>query len=96
MKPSEIKPGLEAFGTTARKPKFPVDEKADPPITMEEALAANAGLCPWHPGSLMGQRGDREGIVYLCLHSSCMMYRRYEKHRGPSRAPLAYPVRGYG
>ena len=95
MKPSEIKPGLEALGTPARKLKWPIDPKADPPITIEEAMVANAGLCPWHPGSLMGQRGDKKGMVYLCLHRSCGMYRRYEKPRWRSRATLTYPVRGY-
>jgi hypothetical protein len=95
MKPSELKASTGQYAPPSRKLKFPVDEKAEPPITAEEALAASGGLCPCHPGSLMGQRGDKEGMVYLCLHRSCKMYRRYEKGRGPSRQKLPYPARGY-
>jgi hypothetical protein len=95
MKPSELASSTGQAAVPVVKLKFAVDEKAEPPITVEEALAANGALCPWHPGSLMGQRGDKEGMVYLCLHRSCRMYRRYEKHRGPSKQKLPYPALGY-
>jgi hypothetical protein len=95
MKPSELKASVGRSEEPVRKLKYPVDPNADPLITVEEALAANGSLCPWHPGSLIGQRGDKEGMVYLCLHRGCMMYRRYEKHRGPSMQKLPYPARGY-
>jgi len=95
MRPSEFKAKLGPTEAPVRTLKFPVDPQADPPITAEEALTANGGLCPWHPGSLMGQRGDKEGMVYLCLHRSCRQYKRYEKHRGSSRQQLAYPIRAY-
>ena len=95
MRPSEFKEKLGPTEAPARILKFPVDPQADPPITAEEALASNGGLCPWHPGSLIGQRGDKEGMVYLCTHPSCKMYRRYAKHSAPSRRNLRYPSRGY-
>ncbi len=74
-----------------RKLKFPVDDNADPPITYEEALAATSATCPAH-GGLIGQRGEKVGMVYLCLHRQCRMYRRYTKH--PSWRKLKYPAKG--
>lgn len=95
MRPTELAAATDQASAPVVRLKFPVDAKAEPPISTDEALAAKGGLCPWHPGSLMGQRGDKEGMVYLCLHRSCRMYRRYEKHRGPSWRNLVYPSRTY-
>lgn len=95
MKPSELKAanGLkDGSAESKRKLKFPVDDKADPAITVEEAQAATAANCPRH-GGLIGQRGEPEGTVYLCL--SCKMYKRYSKTEGPSRRPLKLPKRGW-
>jgi len=59
-----------------RKLKVPIDVKADPPISSEEALAAGAPNCLRH-GGLIGQRGDRPEMVFLC--TACGMYWRYKK-----------------
>jgi hypothetical protein len=74
MKPSDF-----AIGATSRPApqlKFPCDPKADPPISIQEAIAATSAICPAH-GGIFGQRGEKQGDVYLCLHPSCRMYRRY-------------------
>jgi hypothetical protein len=88
MRPSEFKSA--AGQAPIRKLKFPIDVKADPPISFEEALAAGAANCPRH-GGIIGQRGDRPGMVFLC--TPCGMYWRYLKGHGPSRKRLTYPKR---
>ena len=93
MRPSELKRGALQLGESGTpKLKFPVDEKAEPPISAEEALAADGATCPRH-GGLIGQRGDKEGMVFLC--TDCRMYWRYLRNRGPSRVALTYKPRGY-
>ncbi len=92
MRPSQLKSATGQSAVPVRKLKFLVDDKADPPISIEEALAAGAANCPRHSG-LIGQRGDREGAVYLCL--GCGKYWRYSKSQGPSRRPMAYPPKAY-
>jgi hypothetical protein len=87
MRPSEIKSSAGQAPVAIRRLKFPVDEKADPPISIEEALAAGAANCPRH-GGIIGQRGDKPGMVFLC--TGCGMYWRYSKTQGPSRRPLSY------
>ena len=89
MKPSEI--GSGSSGLPQRKLNFPVDERADPPISIEEALAAGSALCPRH-GGLIGQRGDKEGMVFLC--TECGKYWRYVKAAHHSRRKLRYPATG--
>lgn len=86
MRPSELK-SAAGQSAPARKLKFPVDDKADPPISIEEALAAGAANCPRH-GGLIGQRGDRDEAVYLCL--GCGKYWRYSKGLTKMCAPLNY------
>ena len=71
MKPSEI--GRGSSELPQRKLNFPVDDKAEPPISIEEAFGANGALCPRH-GGLIGQRGDKEGTVFLC--TDCEKYWR--------------------
>ena len=90
MKPSEI--GSGPSGLPQRKLNFPVDDKAEPPISIEEAIAAGGALCPRH-GGLIGQRGDKEGMVFLC--TDCGKYWRYVKAAYPSRRRLRYPTIGY-
>jgi hypothetical protein len=85
MKPSEISSGFSQ--TPQRKLEFPVDDKAEPPISMEEAHAAGSALCPRH-GGLIGQRGDKEGMVFLC--TDCWMYWRYSKQPSRFLKPLNY------
>lgn len=87
MRPSELKAKTGQSQAPQRKPKFPVDERADPPISFAEADAATAANCRRH-GGLIGQRGDTEGAVYLC--TACKKYWRYSKRAGPSRRPLKY------
>jgi hypothetical protein len=90
VKPSEASIG--ASEVLNRKPKFQVDDTAEPPITIEEALAATAANCRWH-GGLIGQRGDKEGAVYIC--TACRKYWRNSKSEGPTRRRLRYPALGY-
>ena len=89
MRPSELKRCIPA--PPVRKLNFPVDEDADPPISTEEALAAGSALCIRH-GGLIGQRGDKEGMVFLC--TECGKYWRYWKLRWPARQKIRYPPRG--
>jgi hypothetical protein len=88
VKPSEICAGSGEL--PQRKLKFAIDESADPPIAFEEAAAAGTANCPGH-GGLIGQRGDKEGAVYLCL--PCGKYWRYS--RAPFRRKVRYPALGY-
>lgn len=91
VKPSELKSGAGGSAPTPQRvPKFPIDDNAEPPISLEEALAAGGANCPRH-GGLIGQRGDHEGMVFLCLR--CRMYWRYAKSDGPSRREIRYPIR---
>jgi hypothetical protein len=92
MRPSELKASLGESVSPERKLKWPIDPQADPPITYEEALVATTALCPSHLGSLIGQRGERVGLVHLCTY--CRMYKRYTKPQW-SRRKLPYPVQGY-
>jgi hypothetical protein len=87
MKPSEI--GSGPIGLPQRKLNFPVDDKAEPPISIEEAIAAGGALCPRH-GGLIGQRGDKEGMVFLC--TECGKYWRYRKAEHAFRRRISYPV----
>ena len=89
MRPSELKRCIPA--PPVRKLKFPVDEDADPPISTEEALAAGSALCIRH-GGLIGQRGDKEGMVFLC--TDCGKYWRYLKAAYPFRRTIRYRVSG--
>jgi hypothetical protein len=89
MKPSEI--GGRSSELPQRQLNFPVDDKAEPPISVEEALAAGGALCPRH-GGLIGQRGDKEGMVFLC--TECGKYWRYLKAAYPFRRKLRYDSRG--
>jgi hypothetical protein len=93
MRPSELKASFGESVSSERKLKWPIDPQAEPPITYEEALVATSALCAWHPGSLIGQRGEKPGMVHLCTHRSCRMYKRFDPRRGPSRRKLVYPVR---
>jgi hypothetical protein len=86
VKPSEV--GNGARELPQRKLSFPVDEKAEPPISIEEALAAGSALCIRH-GGLIGQRGEKEGMVFLC--TDCRMYWRYAKRPSEFLRPLSYP-----
>jgi hypothetical protein len=88
VKPSEVSIGPGE--TLNRKLKFQVDDKAEPPITIEEALAATAANCRWH-GGLIGQRGDQEGAVYIC--TACQKYWRFTKSDHPFWQRLRYPSR---
>jgi hypothetical protein len=90
MRPSEIKSA--AGQAPIRKLKFPIDVKADPPISFEEALAAGAANCLRH-GGIIGQRGDRPGMVFLC--TACGMYWRYSKAPGLIRHRLHYRRKSY-
>ena len=93
MRPSELGGITETPPT--RKLKFPVDETADPPISTEEALRANGALCPRH-GGMIGQRGEKPGMVFLC--SACGergMYWRFRKGEGAMWRPVHYRPRGY-
>ena len=90
MKPTDLKASKGRKEAPKQKLKFPVDPKAEPPITIEEALAATAANCRWH-GGLIGQRGDTVGAVYLC--ASCKRYWRYTKT--PFHRKIKYPPRGY-
>jgi hypothetical protein len=90
MRPSELKRCIPA--PPVRKLNFPVDEDADPPISTEEALAAGSALCIRH-GGLIGQRGDKEGMVFLC--TDCGKYWRYVKAAHHFRRKLRYPTIGY-
>jgi hypothetical protein len=92
MKPSELKASTGQYAPPSRKLKFPVDEKAEPPISIDEALAANGANCVRH-GGLIGQRGEKGGMVFLCL--PCKKYWRYVKAAWPSKRPLNYPRGGY-
>jgi len=58
VKPSEI--GSGSGEMPQRKLNFPVDDRAEPPISIEEALAAGSALCIRH-GGLIGQRGGQGG-----------------------------------
>jgi hypothetical protein len=96
MKPTDLKASKGQKEAPKQKLKYPVDPKAEPPITVEEARAAPAAICPAHGGyygGLHGQRGEKAGMVYLCLHPSCKMYRRYSKT--PTRGKLRYPPKGF-
>jgi hypothetical protein len=84
MKPSEISGSGEM---PQRKLKFAIDESADPPITFEEAAAAGAANCRRH-GGLIGQRGDKEGAVYIC--TACQKYWRFTKSDHPFWQRLRY------
>ncbi|HEY4749691.1 MAG TPA: hypothetical protein VIH60_04825 [Steroidobacteraceae bacterium] len=88
MKPTEI--GSGSAQLPPRKLKFAIDESADPPIAFEEAVAAGTANCRRH-GGLIGQRGDKEGAVYLCL--PCGKYWRYSK--APFRRKVRYRALGY-
>jgi hypothetical protein len=91
VKPSDLKStARRTLPAPERALKFPVDPKADPPISIEEALTAGGANCPHHRG-LVGQRGDKPGMVFLCL--GCGMYWRYSKTATLSRRPLSYPKR---
>jgi hypothetical protein len=80
--------GQEAWSPKAIQQADQVsDAKADPPISIEEALAATGALCPRH-GGLIGQRGDEEGMVFLC--TACGKYWRYAKNNSPRRGKLKY------
>jgi hypothetical protein len=87
MKPSELLSAGPQSELPARKPKWPVDKDADPPISIEEALAAGGALCRRH-GGIIGQRGDKEGMVFLC--TGCGMYWRYRRPAHSWRK-LKYP-----
>jgi hypothetical protein len=89
VKPSDI--GSDSGELPQRKLNFPVDERADPPISIEDALAAGGALCTRH-GGLIGQRGDKEGMVFLC--TACGKYWRYVKAAHHSRQKLRYPATG--
>jgi len=93
MRPSELGGITETPPT--RKLKFPVDETADPPISIEEALAATGALCTRH-GGMIGQRGEKPGMVFLCTGCGERgMYWRYARDRKLNVRPLAYRSRGY-
>jgi hypothetical protein len=64
-----------------------VDDRAEPPTSIKEALAASGALCPRH-GGLIGQRGDKVGMVFLC--TTCGKHWRYAKNNSPSRGKLKY------
>jgi hypothetical protein len=91
MRPSDLKSAAHQL-PPERALKFPVDPRAEPPISVEEALAAGGANCPRHHG-LVGQRGDKAGIVFLCM--GCRMYWRYWPRDAASRRPLMYPRRAY-
>ena len=86
MKPSDLLSIGPRESVPAQKLKWPVDKAADPPISAEEALAAGTALCRRH-GGLIGQRGDKEGMVYLC--TDCSKYWRYQR-AAPSWRKLKY------
>jgi hypothetical protein len=90
MKPRELKASKGTKEQAKSTLKFPFDENADPPITIPEALAATTANCPRH-GGLIGQRGEKQGMVYLC--TSCKMYKRYTKPFRPRRK-IKYPNKG--
>jgi hypothetical protein len=58
----------------------------------EEALAAGSALCIRH-GGLIGQRGDKEGMVFLC--TECGKYWRYHKSAHAFWRKIRYPALGY-
>ena len=76
-----------------KKLKFPVDESADPPISVEEAMAAGAGTCSRHGGLVGAGRGDRDGMGFLC--TACGKYRRFRKCDSVPRKPIRYRPLGY-
>jgi hypothetical protein len=87
MKPSELKSSAGQPATPVPKLKFPVDPKADPPISIEEALAAGGRFVR---GGIIGQRGEKPGMVHLCTACGAHgMYRRFTK-RTVFR-PIKYP-----
>ncbi|HTT02271.1 MAG TPA: hypothetical protein VMG11_09320 [Steroidobacteraceae bacterium] len=95
LRPSDVRARTIAPDDAVRNLKYPVDPNADPPITYEEASVAISANCARHPGSLIGQLHDRQGMVYLCLHPSCRMYRRYTKPTWRPGSTIHYPPRRY-
>lgn len=69
---------------------YPRSERADPPISLEEARSAATTNCPRHRGLIAQERtqADTEGRVYFC--GVGRQYWRYASKSGGKLAPLNY------
>lgn len=75
MRPSELKASKTLRIERESKP-IRTSNKADPPITEEEARTAQPSICPWH-GGLVVMTGDVDGSVHYCPKGK--QYWRYQK-----------------
>jgi hypothetical protein len=91
MKLSEFK-AVSSPRDAADALPYPRSEEADPPITADEARAADTAICGWHNGRIKTDPipSDVEGRVYFCPIGR--QYWRYSK-QGPGLKlpPLRYP-----
>lgn len=89
MKPSELKSAktrkIERDGEPVR-----ISQRADPPITQDEANKAGTSICRWHNG-LVEVTGDKDGAVFYCPIGK--MYWRYRKP-GKKDRPIKYNFKG--
>lgn len=86
MKPSDLK---SATGQTEERKPLPLSSRADPPITHEEAEAAQTSTCCRHNG-LIEMTGDKDGTVFFCPIGK--QYWRYSKKK--RMKPIKYPAMG--
>ena len=90
MKLSEFKAVSEPQEAEDALP-YPRSDSADPPISIDEARAADASTCCWHNGRIKTDptSSDVEGRVYFCPIGR--EYWRLSKHEGGLKlAPLRY------
>jgi hypothetical protein len=73
---------------------YPRSDLAEPPITIEEARAAETANCRRHRGLIATSPlpSDVHGRVYFC--GSGRQYWRHDSHSGGMYAPLRFPKVG--
>lgn len=86
MKPSELTGGPAPTWTMPH----PASDLADPPITPDEARAAETAVCRYHNGRIghSPTTSDIEGRVLFCPVGG--QYWRYSKQQSGMYAPLDY------
>lgn len=89
MKLSELSGGAQPQIEEPKLP-YPRSSGAEPPITVEEARAADTAICRWHNGSIAHSptTNDVYGRVYLCPVGKS--YWRYSREDAGMYAPLTY------
>lgn len=92
MKPSQLGPLVGSVKEALSDLPHPRSSIAEPPISADEARAADTAICRYHKG-LITQVGDRDGAVFFCPMGQ--EYWRYTKHVNGMFKPLNYPRRWY-